>query len=66
MFLNGESGWLPGPVRCDMEVLRLYNQVIKMPRGRLTRDILLYDRSCRGKGYPPGAQMHRTSVKQLV
>ena len=41
--LTGEMGWTPGLVRRDVEVLRLYNQIIKMDSDRLTRQVFEYD-----------------------
>ena len=35
--LIGEMGWAPGVVRRDIETLRLYNQIVKMPQTRITR-----------------------------
>ena len=37
--LTGEMGWIPGLVRRDVEVLHLYNQIIKMDIDRLLRTI---------------------------
>ena len=43
LAIEGEIGWVPGVVRRDLETLRLYNQFVKMPRGRLTRDVFEYE-----------------------
>ena len=39
----GETGWTPSIVRRDLEVLRLYNQIVKMTDDRLTKQVLNYD-----------------------
>ena len=39
----GDMGWTPSIVRRDIETLRLFNQIVTMPRDRLTRQILEWD-----------------------
>ena len=46
----GDSGWIPGVVLRDLETLRLFNQIAKMPVNSLTRQIFEYDRSHFGEG----------------
>ena len=41
--LNREMGWVPGVVRRDIEVIRLYNQIIKMDTDRITYKVFDYD-----------------------
>ena len=43
--MTGDMGWIPGVVRRDIEVLRLYNQIVEMPHNRLTRKVFEYDTS---------------------
>ena len=38
----GDFGWTPGIVRRELEQLRFYNQIMKMPQNRLTR--MVFDR----------------------
>ena len=49
--LIGEMAWIPSIVRRDIENVRLYNQIIKMPIDRLTRKIFQYEKYCEGKWY---------------
>ena len=44
----GDVCWRPGVVRRDLESLRLYNQIVKMEKERLTYRVLMYDRIERG------------------
>ena len=44
----GDMGWTAGVARCDLEVLRLYNQIVKMPAHRLTRKVFNWDVECGG------------------
>ena len=42
----GDISWTPGVIRRDLEVLRLYNQIVNMPSSQLTRKIMNYDIAC--------------------
>ena len=39
--MEGKMGWLPGMVRRDMECLRLYNQLIKMPDSSIAKTVMM-------------------------
>ena len=41
--MQGDMGWMPGVIRRDLEVLRLYNRIVKMGMDRLTQRIFEYD-----------------------
>ena len=41
--LLGDMGWTPGVVRRDLDALRLYNQIVRMPHNRLTRLVMDHD-----------------------
>ena len=49
--LTGEIGWTPGVVRRDLNVLRLYNQLTRMPSDRLTRKVFNVDCDLGVKGW---------------
>ena len=44
LALDSEMGWIPGVVRRDIETLRMYNQLVKLPNTRLTYKIFQYDK----------------------
>ena len=46
--MEGEMGWLPGMVRRDMECLRLYNQLIKMPDSSIAKTVMMRDKAIKG------------------
>ena len=48
MALHHETNWSPGVIRRDLEKLRLYNQLVRMERGQLSRRLLEYDRLVEG------------------
>ena len=41
--LLGDMGWTPPIVRRDLEVIRLYNQIVRMPESQLTRQVMEED-----------------------
>ena len=45
LYLTGEAGWIPGIVRRDLNVIRVYNDLVQMPRSRLARQIYEHDHS---------------------
>ena len=42
--LYGDLGWIPGVVRCDLESLRMYNQIIRSEDDRLIKKIFKWDK----------------------
>ena len=46
LALAGCMGWIPGVVRCDVETISLYNQIVCMADGHLTRLVYEYDKTC--------------------
>ena len=42
--MTGDMGWIPGVVQRDLEVLRIYNQFVKMSNDRLTHQVFEYDK----------------------
>ena len=42
---TGDSGWTPRVVRRDLEVLHMYNQIVKMEECRLTKQIYELDKA---------------------
>ena len=35
LYLTGEAGWIPGIVKRDLNVIRVYNELVQMPSSRL-------------------------------
>ena len=44
--MDGDFGWLPGPVRRDIATIRLYNQIVSKPESRIVYKVFQLDRTC--------------------
>ena len=51
LALDNEIGWTPGVIHRDLETLRLYNQIVQMDAGRVTRIVFEYDKRIKGAWY---------------
>ena len=47
--LVGDMGWTPSVVKRDVEVIRMYNQIVTLPHTRIARKVFEYDCSCNGE-----------------
>lgn len=48
LAINGDMGWVPSRVRRKVEMLRLWNRLVNMADGRLTKRIFLWDKKIKG------------------
>ena len=51
LALNGEVGWVPCKTRRWVNILRLWNRLVKMNDSRITKKIFLYDYSFNNKSW---------------
>ena len=47
--LAGDIGWIPCVIRRDLELLRMFNQIVRMTDDRILMKILKYDRELNGE-----------------
>ena len=48
LALVGDMGWIPGPVRRDLDTVHLYNQITQMSETRITQQV--FEMECENRG----------------
>ena len=64
LTVAGDMGWTTGRVRCHIEMIRLWNRLIKMPETRLTHKIFLWDKSILRKNWSQNIKHLFTTLQQ--
>ena len=62
LALNGEIGWVPCKTRRWVNILRLWNRLVKMNNSRITKKVFLFDYSYNTKSWCSDVKSILTSV----
>ncbi len=62
LAINGDFGWICSSTRRKLEIIRMWNRLIKMNNTCLTKKVFLWNMSCRGHNWNSEISLVLTSI----